>query len=249
MRTDDIFTNQSGISLPGLNFEEVYIASRSSENRLYQDEQVGQLPFIAPAHVHYHEWEVRRRSSERLINYLKKKKKSLSILEVGCGNGWLSARMAALGNSIVTGTDINSIELNQARRVFAGVTNLHFEARGVKDLHPDRKFDIVVFAASVQYFPSLDRIIPDTLSILKPDGEIHILDTHFYYPDGMDLARKRSLEYYHSIGFDGMAEFYFHHSIDSLKRFKHKIIFNPYSLKNRIFRKIDPFPWVRITVS
>ena len=179
MRTDDIFTNQSGISLPGLNFEEVYIASRSSENRLYQDEQVGQLPFIAPAHVHYHEWEVRRRSSERLINYLKKKKKSLSILEVGCGNGWLSARMAALGNSIVTGTDINSIELNQARRVFAGVTNLHFEARGVKDLHPDRKFDIVVFAASIQYFPSLDRIIPDTLSILKPDGEIHILGHSF----------------------------------------------------------------------
>lgn len=249
MSTGNVFINQSGISLRRSKFEEVYTASRSDENRIYPDEQVVQLPFIEPAHVHYHEWQVRKRSSDRLINYLGKKNKSLSILEVGCGNGWLSARIAALGNSMVTGIDINNIELNQAMRVFAGVTNLHFEAGGIYDFQPFRKFDDVIFAASIQYFPSLDRIISDTLSLLKPDGEIHILDSHFYNPDELDLAKKRSLDYYHSIGFGAMAEFYFHHSLNSLKRFKHKIIFNPYSLKNRIFRKNDLFPWIRITVS
>jgi 2-polyprenyl-3-methyl-5-hydroxy-6-metoxy-1,4-benzoquinol methylase len=249
MSTGNIFTNQSDIPFPRVSFEEVYTASRSGENRIYPDEQVTQLPFIAQTHAHYREWSVRRRSSDRLINYLKKKNKSLSILEVGCGNGWLSARLATLRNSTVTGTDINSIELNQASKVFTCMTNLNFEARGVKDFQSFRKFDIVVFAASIQYFASLDRIIPDSLTILNPDGEIHILDSHFYRPEELELARKRSVEYYHSIGFDGMSEFYFHHSFDALKRFKHKIIFNPKSLKNKIFWKNDPFPWIRITFS
>lgn len=242
-----MFTNQSGVALHQVNFGEVYTASRKIENRIYSDEEIAKLPFIARTHVHYHEWRVRRRSSGRLINYLEKKNKSLSVLEVGCGNGWLSARLASMRNSTVTGTDINSIELNQARSVFAGMANLYFEAGGLKDFLPYRKFDIVVFAASVQYFSDLDCIISDALTMLNPDGEIHILDSHFYRPDELDLAKKRSLEYYQSIGFDIMAEFYFHHSFDSLKKFNYKIIFDPDKLKNKIFRNNDPFPWVRIT--
>ncbi len=249
MRTGAMFINQSGVILPPVNFEEVYIASREIENRIYTDEQVARLPFIAPTHIHYHEWEARKRSSDRLTNYLAKKNKSLSILEVGCGNGWLSAKLAGLKNSTVTGTDINSIELTQARRVFAEFPNLYFEDRSVRGFQAYKKFDIVVFAASVQYFFGLDCLISDVLTILNPGGEIHILDSHFYHSEEVNSARKRSQEYYHSIGFDGMAEFYFHHSFESLKKFKHKIIFNPYSLKNKILRKNDPFPWIRITAS
>ena len=68
----------------------MYLASRKKENRIYSDEQVVQLPFIEPTHIHYHEWQVRKRSALRLIHYLEKKNKPLSILEIGCGNGWLS---------------------------------------------------------------------------------------------------------------------------------------------------------------
>ena len=111
------------------NFEEIYIASRQSENRIYTDEQVAQLPFISPHHIHYDEWQARKRSSDRLKNYLENKNKPLSILEIGCGNGWLSAKLAALKNSTVTGIDINKTEVSQAREVFSGMTNISFKVR------------------------------------------------------------------------------------------------------------------------
>src|ERR1700688_525276 len=115
-----MFINNLSISISESNFEEIYIASRQSESRVYSDEQVAQLPFVEPSHIHYDEWQSRKRSSDRLKNYLENKNKPLSILEIGCGNGWLSARLVAIKNSTVTAIDINRTELNQARRVFSG---------------------------------------------------------------------------------------------------------------------------------
>jgi ubiquinone/menaquinone biosynthesis C-methylase UbiE len=244
-----MFTNQISISLPGSSFEEIYMASRQREDRVYSDEQVAKLPFIESTHIHYDEWQARRKSSDRLIKYLENKNKPLSILEIGCGNGWLSARMTVLKDSIVTGMDINKTELNQARRVFSGKANIRFKEGGIKDIPVDRKFDVILFAASIQYFPFFDVVILAALSILEDEGEIHILDSHFYHPNELELAKQRSITYYQSIGFGEMSAFYFHHSLDSLRNFDHKIIFNPYSFKNKIFRKNDPFPWICITAS
>jgi protein-L-isoaspartate O-methyltransferase len=47
-------------------------------------------------HRHYHEWQIRKASSNRLVKYLAKKQKILEILEVGCGNGWLSAKLSVI---------------------------------------------------------------------------------------------------------------------------------------------------------
>jgi|HubBroStandDraft_3_1064219.scaffolds.fasta_scaffold98866_1 ubiquinone/menaquinone biosynthesis C-methylase UbiE len=244
-----MLTNKLSISLPGSDFEEIYLASRQSESRVYSDEQVLQLPFIGPAHIHYDEWQARRRSSDRLKNYLENKNKPLSILEIGCGNGWLSARLATLKNSTVTGTDINKSELSQARRVFSGMVNIRFIEGGIKYIPADKKFDVIVFAASIQYFPSFELVVRDALSLLNEVGEIHILDSHFYHLNELESAKQRSITYYHSIGFGGMAELYFHHSYESIKSFSYRIIFNPYNLKSKIFRKNDPFPWICITAS
>jgi 2-polyprenyl-3-methyl-5-hydroxy-6-metoxy-1,4-benzoquinol methylase len=249
LSTKNMFINNLSISRSESNFEEIYIASRQSESRIYTDEQVAQLPSINLNHIHYDEWQARKRSSDRLKNYLGNKNRALSILEIGCGNGWLTAKLAVLKNSTVTGIDINRIELSQARRVFSGMANINFKSGGLKDIPEDKKFDIIVFAASVQYFPSFERVIRDAFPFLNDGGEIHILDSHFYYPNELESAKKRSLAYYHSTGCDEMADFYFHHSYDSLNGFRYKIIFNPYSLKNKMFRKNDPFPWICIKES
>jgi hypothetical protein len=51
-------------------------------------------------------------------------------------------------------------------------------------------FDIVVFAASVQYFASLAAIIVNkALSALKPNGgTVHLIDSNFYSPEGVISA-------------------------------------------------------------
>lgn len=223
------------------------MASREKENRLYSDEQVARLPFTEPSHAYHNEWQVRKRSAFRLINYLDTKSKPLFILEVGCGNGWLSDKLAELKNSTVIGIDINKTELNQAKRIFGKKQNLKFAEGDLNNIEFDKKFDIIIFAASIQYFHFFSQIIGRAFSQLNQAGEIHILDTHFYQVKDLELARKRSRLYYESIGYGKMAEFYFHHSFDLLKSLNYKILFNPFNIKNRLFAKKDPFPWICIS--
>src|SRR5271157_59561 len=100
------------------DFEDLYIGVRQQEKRLYTDEQLKNLPDIDSLHIYCNEWKIRKRSGERLIAYLGRKRRNLRILEVGCGNGWLSAKMAAIPKARVTGLDINQVEIAQANRVF-----------------------------------------------------------------------------------------------------------------------------------
>lgn len=246
---NDINTGQNLPAQDNNVFEAMYLDIRKKEKRLYKDAQVELLPLIYSGHLHYKEWQVRKRSANRLLNYLKKKSRPLSILEVGCGNGWLSAKMAALPSSKVTGIDINKTELEQARRVFRKKNNLEFFDIDLRQNSriDEKKFDIIVFAASIQYFHSLEDIISRALSFLKEYGEIHILDSHFYKVLEVEKARMRSKEYYKSLGHAAMSNNYFHHGIDSLKYFSHRILFDPAVLKNKIFRKRDAFPWIVIT--
>jgi len=244
-----ISKNPTGIFPGGKDFEQMYLASRKQEYRIYSDEQVLQLPSIEPTHIHYYEWQVRKRSVLRLIRYLEKKNRPLSILEAGCGNGWLSGWLSVVNHSTVTGMDINKTELNQARRIFRTRPNIHFVEGDLRTIEFGKKFDLILFAASVQYFPVFEKIIRQSMNLLNPAGEIHIMDSPFYKDGDLEQARRRSHLYYDSIGHGDMAEFYFHHRFDSLKSFNHKILFNPTRLKNRIFRKKDPFPWIRIVAA
>jgi len=227
-------------------FQKLYIAIREKECRLYTDEQVAQLPFIESSHVHSTEWRIRRRSASRLLNYLGKKKRELTILETGCGNGWLSGRLSDMAGSSVTGIDVNESELNQAKRVFGDRTNIHFLIGDIRDVPSDKKFDIIIFAASIQYFPSFHLVVANALSILNPGGEIHILDSPFYRVTEIEDAERRSEIYYRSIGFGDMAKFYFHHSDEALDNYHYKILYNPFRPVNRLLRRKDPFPWICI---
>src|SRR5450755_3134227 len=88
-------------------FEKKYITTRGLENRLYSDDELLRLPDIESEHTHYKEWQLRKKSSQRLMRYLAARKKALDILEIGCGNGWLSHQLAEIPGSRVTGLDIN----------------------------------------------------------------------------------------------------------------------------------------------
>ena len=228
-------------------FEKIYLDARQKENRIYSDEQVARLPYVERSHIHFKEWSVRKRSAFRLAKYLNSKKKPLSIFEVGCGNGWLCGLLADLKNSVVIGNDINNLELNQAKRVFCGKPGLKFESGDWTNMDSLRKFDIIVFAASIQYFPSFDNTIINAFSFLKPGGEIHILDSPFYDPGELEKARQRSHIYYESLGKCEMKAYYFHHVLDSLNGFKYKILFNPDNFISKIIFTKDPFPWICIT--
>jgi 2-polyprenyl-3-methyl-5-hydroxy-6-metoxy-1,4-benzoquinol methylase len=228
--------NNSGI------FEENYHNVRLSEQRIYSNQQIAKLPDIGADHVYAHEWAVRKRSSEQLTALLKKKKTKLNILEVGCGNGWLSAKLADIDNATVTGIDINRIELTQAVTTFEKKNNLHFVYGDIRTPElTSHAYDIIVFAASLQYFASLTEIITKALLLLNDDGEIHIVDTPLYDKNEIDNAAMRTKNYYISLGFEVMSDYYFHHSLADLNQFNYTIIYDPNSIFSKLKKINQPF--------
>src|SRR5882757_4766122 len=229
-------------------FEKKYIITRSLENRLYSDEEVMKLPQIPLSHTHYREWQSRRRSARRLVRYLKGKRRPLDVLEIGCGNGWLCHQMAEIPDTQVTGLDINFTELQQAARVFSDDPNLSFIHGDLRSPGlGEQQFDIILFAATIEYFPSLKKIIHRSLMYLKPDGEVHIIDSRFHRQGEIPTARMRTLAYYTSLGYPEMADFYFHHSSRDLRSFHHVQLYNPNSLTARLLGSRSDLPWIRIT--
>jgi ubiquinone/menaquinone biosynthesis C-methylase UbiE len=207
------------------------------------DAQLMFLPGVDANHPHFKEWKIRKHSSQRLIAYLAEKNKPLKILEIGCGNGWLSSNLSAIKNSKVTGIDINEVEIMQAKRVFKK-NNLEFILASFgPELFLNREFDVILFAASIQYFHSVKNILQSTLSCLSKNGEIHIMDTNFYKPAEISDAAQRTAAYYTSMGYPEMAAYYFHHQLNDLRPFNYNVMFNPHSLLNKFTTK-DPFYWI-----
>jgi SAM-dependent methyltransferase len=228
-------------------FEKKYIVIRSLENRLCTDEELIKLPEMAADHPHHREWEIRRRSLRRLLRYLAGRKRPLEILEVGCGNGWLTHNLAELPGTKVTGVDINFTELQQAARVFSNDPNLRFIHGDIRSgILEERRFDMIVFAAAIEYFPSLKKILHFGLSCLKPGGEIHLIDSPLYRADQIERAKRQSHAYFTSFGYPEMADYYYQHNIGDLKSFHHDLLHNPHSVRSRFLRTNNPYPWVRI---
>ncbi len=236
----------------------LYLKVREKEGRLYADEVVAKLPSFPKNHFLSNEWRARAQSAGRLRKYLSQKNASLTILDLGCGNGWL-ANFLARENHFVIGIDQNLFELKQAARVFSSAYGgEEGHARKLVFLKTDifsapfsqKSFDMIVLASAVQYFPDLTKLIRTLLGYLKPGGEIHIFDSAFYTDEEIPQAIRRSEAYYLSLGLPEMSEYYFHHRISELEKFSARRLYRPNRFTlyfKKLFGKIDsPFLWVVI---
>jgi len=230
---------------PEYDFEPVYLKVREKEGRLYDVNQIRKLPDVPVNHPHFKEWKIRKAGLTHFIEYVSTKKEILSILEVGCGNGWFGAAVADHFPDIeVTGCDLNMYELKLADKAFE-LSNFHLIYADIfKELQKEIKaYDLVVLPSSAQYFPDFDKLI---ITLLKLGAEVHIMDTPFYEVEQLKKAASRSTHYYHRLGFPKMAEMYFHHSIQDLNKYKPQFLYKPPTGWKKRFAR-SPFPWVRLT--
>lgn len=236
-------------------FEEsnkLYIKVRDKENRLLSDAVVSKLPCIRAKDNHnFKEWQARAKSFKRLQNYLHKKETSLNVLDLGCGNGWLAANLAFSNKFTLTGLDVNEDELQQATRVFKKNNLTYCFGDVFKNIFPNNTFDVIVLNACAQYFDDLSTLINQLFCYLKPNGEIHIIDTPFYKTEEIEPAKKRSINYYSSLGFPEMAQQYYHHSLTDLSRFNFELLRKNNFItqaKAKLFGDVPSnFVWVKIT--
>jgi ubiquinone/menaquinone biosynthesis C-methylase UbiE len=231
-------------------FESIYLKVREKENRVYSDDELRNLPFASESNPHKKEWDVRAKSFLRFRKYLETKNQCLNILDLGCGNGWFSGKLSNSFNIKFYCVDVNITELNQGRRVFESENLVFIYADIFSTEFPPNYFDIVILNASIQYFAEIKTLLDKLLSLIKMNGEIHIIDSPIYSDQEAMNAKQRTANYYSSLGFPEMINNYFHRSWDEISEYNFEILYNPSSAKRKL-KKIfltndSPFPWIRI---
>jgi ubiquinone/menaquinone biosynthesis C-methylase UbiE len=247
------YTLEAGIYiLTAINksFEETYSKVREKEKRIFSDQELRLLPFTQGNNPHHKEWNLRIKSFQRFKDYLKLYKANINLLDLGCGNGWFCGQLSSLYNYNFYCADINFSELKQAGRVFNSEKIKFMYADIFTADFPENIFDIITINAAAQYFPDLKRLLNKLVKLINATGEVHIIDSPFYSKSEAINAKKRTVDYYFSIGFPEMADNYFHHTYEDLSNFDYRILYNPQALltkmTNLFFRKDSPFPWIVI---
>jgi SAM-dependent methyltransferase len=241
-------TTSNGVILidPPSAFETLYARARSAENRILTDGQVATLP-DGTGLWNAAEWRIRSRSAARLKQALDTGA-AKKVLEVGCGNGWLSALLHRSGHQVL-GIDIFTYELEQAARVFPAGPRFA-RCSPFTDRLPIRSFDVIVLAASIQYFQDPGTLMSQLFRLLVPQGSIHIIDSVLY--TDQEEARKASLRtarYYASQGIPELAEHYHAHTLDALSGTgRCKVLHAPSNepLYDRLLRRASPFTHIAL---
>lgn len=104
-----------------------------------------------------------------------------SILDAGCGPGWLALRLAAsYPNSSITGIDISPemVALAKSHAEEAGLGDrVRFQVADVGSLpFGDGEFDLVVSTLSLHHWPDHHAGIREIHRVLQPAGEARIYD-------------------------------------------------------------------------
>jgi len=94
------------------------------------------------------------------------------VLHIGCGPGFLCESIAAAVGSdgAVTGIDISSdlIALCGMRNPPTWLSYAVGDATQIAQ--PDASFDVVVCTQVAEYVPDVDRVLAETLRVLRPGG-------------------------------------------------------------------------------
>lgn len=228
-------------------FESRYNHLRGQEGRNFTAEELKALPVTASVHRFHREWEMRRNTTEKFLKYLGEKKGSHHILDVGCGIGFFSNLMARQGHK-VSAVDVSLYELEQAARAFGTRNPVWYYADVQHDKIPGEAYDLITIQASLQYFEKPAELFTHLLKLLKPGGEIHVLESPLYNDEmGAEAARKRSFLHFQSMGAADMTPFYHFHTWDIFKPFTHQVKEKGSGRLFRLLKKnASPFPWIII---
>ena len=88
------------------------------------------------------------------------------ILDLGCGTGHLTARIAETG-ALVVGVDRSPEMIRQAREKYP---SLHFEVMDAREISLDGTFDAVFSNATLHWIKEQERVIAGIKNLLRPGG-------------------------------------------------------------------------------
>ena len=136
---------------------------------------------------------------DRIVACLPSGRRFRSALDVGCGLGLLSSRLAPRVDEVL-GVDIAQTAVDRATATFAGCANLTFQQGNVLDLPRslDGRFDLVVIADTLYYLPApitaevLASVAQRVSELLVPGG-ICLLANHYFFSFDPDSKISRRI--------------------------------------------------------
>lgn len=172
-------------------------------------EELLSLPYLSDGAMDK-QWQIHARTFDAFLGRVvapaarRVSPRSLDVLDVGAGNGWLCYRMARAGHRAVAsdlrldvvdglgaGTPYCDHLEHDFGRVAAGFDSLPF---------PDQSFDLAVFASSLHCASDLTATIDEVARVVRPGGRVAVLDSPFYgseaVGDAMVAERVRSTHEY-----------------------------------------------------
>ena len=237
------------------SFAKHYLDARGKEGRLLHAAELSAQP-LEPPTTSRKELQFRNFSYRCLLQHLRARRARgetvTRILELGCGVGWLSARLSRDLDVDVIAIDLTAAELFRAQEGAGSVAPRTRFIAACVDAMPIKphQFDVVIAAAIVQYSPRLSAFTKLACTMCTNAGELLISDSPFYASHELAAARERTLEHYRRIDSAGMASHYHHHSLDELESLQPQWIYSPKNFGQRLIRKFighgSPFPIVSL---
>ncbi len=145
------------------------------------------LPFTDLSGRHPDIWRIRAVTYRHFLRWVlapreRERHGGLRILDLGAGNGWLSARLTGRGHQVA------AVDLDDDPRDGLGAVVHYGDQAPAESVQasfdhlpwPRAVFDLAIFNGSLHYSPDYAQTLQEALRVLKRAGEVVVLDTPFY---------------------------------------------------------------------
>ena len=164
-----------------------------------QPHELGSGPIASLKKISYqqrHNFHYLRRIQWEIIESYLKPKKGEYVLDVACGDGFYSRKMAANG-AAVEAIDIEPSRIRNAR-TYHNVPRVHYKLANAETLpYADCTFDKVVSVCALEHFHNPQQAINEMRRVLKPGGRLVLhVDSFTYRETSPELREHHRVHYY-----------------------------------------------------
>ncbi|MCL4393414.1 MAG: class I SAM-dependent methyltransferase [Chloroflexi bacterium] len=186
-----------------------YEAVRRAEGRgASKPEYYRSLPYADLSGRSSRDWRIRAAGFQTFVSKVVEpmelaKKRSLAVLDLGAGNGWLSYRMAKRGHVsaavdlLVNRTDGLGAHVNYDE--YFSAVQAEFDCLPFDD----SEFDIAAFNSSFHYSVDYQATLNEAWRVVKPGGHVVVIDSPVYSSgaSGRAMVVEREREFTRKYGF------------------------------------------------